>query len=110
MGSIRPATWQVVAQGRRGGPARRHLGALIHLCVDDIHTGQWEEAEQLADEGLMVCREHGYPFFAWYFRYALAALAAVRGDHSTSQALAYDQRHRLGTAARGARRGARSQC
>jgi len=88
VGSVRPATWQVVAQGRHGGAARRHLNGLIHLCVDDFHTGQWEEAEQLADEGLTVCREHGYPFFAWYFRYARAVVAAVRGDHSASQALA----------------------
>jgi DNA-binding CsgD family transcriptional regulator len=88
VGSVRPATWQVIEQGRRGGAARRHLNGLIHLCVDDFHTGQWEEAERLADEGLMVCREHGYPFFAWYFRYAQAALAAARGDHSASQALA----------------------
>jgi DNA-binding CsgD family transcriptional regulator len=88
VGSVRPATWQVVAQGRHGGAARRHLNGLIHLCVDDFLTGQWEEAEQLADEGLTVCREHGYPFFAWYFRYAQAVLAALHGDHSTSKELA----------------------
>ncbi len=88
LSSIRPATWQVVEQGRHGGPARRHLSGLIHLCVDDFHTGQWEEAGQLADEGLTVCREHGYPFFAWYFHYAHAALAAVHGDYAASQSLA----------------------
>jgi DNA-binding CsgD family transcriptional regulator len=88
VGSVRPATWQVVAQGRHGGAARRHLNGLIHLCVDDFLTGQWEEAEQLADEGLTVCREHGYPFFAWYFLYAQAVLAALHGDHSTSKELA----------------------
>jgi DNA-binding CsgD family transcriptional regulator len=88
VGSVRPATWQVVEQGRHGGAARRHVNGLIHLCVDDFHTGQWEEAEQLAEEGLAVCRERGYPFFAWYFRYAQAALAAARGDHARSQALA----------------------
>jgi DNA-binding CsgD family transcriptional regulator len=88
IGAVRPATWQVVAQGRQGGPARRHLNSLIHLCVDDFHTGQWDEAGQLAAEGLAVCREHGYRFFAWYFHYIQAALAAVRGDHAASRALA----------------------
>jgi len=88
IGAVRPATWQVVAQGRQGGPARRHLNSLIHLCVDDFHTGQWDEAGQLAAEGLAVCREHGYRFFSWYFHYTQAALAAVRGDHAASRALA----------------------
>jgi len=88
LGSVRSATWQVIAQGREGGPARRHLNSLIHLSVDDFHTGQWAEAERLADEGLDVCRQHGYRFFIWYFLYAKAALAAVRGEHAMSQALA----------------------
>ena len=80
LGSVRAGSWQIVAQGRQGGPARRHLSSLIHLCVDDFHTGQWDEIGPLADEGLAVCREHGYRFFTWYFQYAWAALAAVRGD------------------------------
>jgi DNA-binding CsgD family transcriptional regulator len=88
LGSVRPATWQVIADGRQGGAARRHLNGLIHLCVDDIHTGQWEEAGQLASEGLRVCDQHGYRFFAWYFHYVEAVLAAVRGHHASSQALA----------------------
>jgi DNA-binding CsgD family transcriptional regulator len=88
LGSVRSATWQVIAEGRQGGAARRYLNGLIHLCVDDIHTGQWEEAGRLAREGLQVCDQHGYRFFAWYFHYVQAVLAAVRGDHANSQALA----------------------
>jgi DNA-binding CsgD family transcriptional regulator len=88
LAATRPATWQVIAQGRQGGPARRHLNGLIHLCVDDFHTGQWDEIGPLADEGLTVCREHGYRFFTWYFRYAQAALAAVRGDDAACRELA----------------------
>ena len=108
LGSVRPATWQVVAQGRQGGPARRHLNSLIHLSMDDLHTGQWAEAERLADEGLDVCCQHGYRFFSWYFLYAKAALAAVRGDHAMNQALA-DQviRWALPRGVRGAERQAR---
>lgn len=88
LSSVRSAAWRVVAQGRDGGPARRHLNALIHLCLDDFHTGQWEEAEWLASEGLAVCREHGYRVFSWYYRYIHALLAAVRGDDARSRALA----------------------
>jgi ATP/maltotriose-dependent transcriptional regulator MalT len=88
VGSTRPASWRVIAQGRRGGPARRHLSSLIHLCLDDFHTGQWEEAGQLAREGLAVCEEHGYRLLTWYFRYTQALLAAARGEHATSRALA----------------------
>ena len=88
LGSVRPAARQVVARGRQGGPARRHLSGLIHLCLDSIHTGQWEEAGQLASEGLAVCHENGYQFFGWYFRYIQALLAALRGDHAASRVLA----------------------
>jgi DNA-binding NarL/FixJ family response regulator len=88
VGRTRPATWRVITQGRRGGLARRHLSGLIHLCLDDFHTGQWEEAGQLAEEGLAVCAEHGYRFLTWYFQYTQALLAAVRGDQAASRALA----------------------
>jgi DNA-binding CsgD family transcriptional regulator len=84
----REGAWRLVQQGREGGPARRHLGSLMHLCLDDFITGQWEEGQRLADEGMAVCDAHGYPFFAWYFLYNQAILAAVRGDDAASQALA----------------------
>ena len=87
LGDVRDGAWRLVRQGRRGGPARRHLVSLIHLCLDDFHTGQWEEAQQLASEGLAVC-ERGYRFFAWYLHFIQAMLAAVRGDHDASRALA----------------------
>jgi DNA-binding CsgD family transcriptional regulator len=60
----------------------------MHLCLDDFLTGRWDEGEQLADEGLAVCEAHGYRFFAWYFHYQKAILAAVRGDQNASLALA----------------------
>jgi DNA-binding CsgD family transcriptional regulator len=87
LGDVRNGAWRLVRQGRRGGSARRHLVSLIHLCLDDYITGQWEEAGQLADEGLRVC-EDGYRFFAWYFVFIQALLAAARGDHDGSRALA----------------------
>ena len=87
LADAREGAWRLVRQGREGGAARRHLGSLHHLCLDDLLTGRWDEAQQLADEGLAVCEQHGYRFFAWYFLYNKAVLAAVRGEHGESLAL-----------------------
>jgi DNA-binding CsgD family transcriptional regulator len=85
---VRSGAWRLVQHGRTGGPARRHLVSLIHLCLDDFQTGQWEESRQLAVEGLAVCEEHGYQSFRWYFLFIQAMLAAALGDHDTSRGFA----------------------
>jgi DNA-binding CsgD family transcriptional regulator len=82
----REGAWRLVQQGREGGPARRHLGSLMHLCLDDFLTGQWTESHQLAQEGLDVCAAHDYRFFAWYFHYNKAIVEAARGDFAASRA------------------------
>ncbi|GAA3812654.1 helix-turn-helix transcriptional regulator [Streptomyces chiangmaiensis] len=84
---LREPSWRVVHQGRDGGPVRRHLGGLMHLCLDSYHSGRWDETAQLADEGLQLCEESGYSFFAWYFLYNKAIVAASRGDTDTAQTL-----------------------
>ncbi|WP_433132699.1 helix-turn-helix transcriptional regulator [Micromonospora sp. CA-240977] len=84
----READWRVVRLGREGAaPARRHLGVLLHLCMNDYHSGRWGEAAELADEGIRLCDEHGFRFFRWYFQYIQALLAAARGDAEASDAL-----------------------
>ncbi|MEV5152181.1 AAA family ATPase [Streptomyces werraensis] len=88
LSALREPSWRVVRQGRDGGPVRRHLGGLMHLCLDSYHSGRWDETAQLADEGLQLCEESGYSFFAWYFLYNNAIVAASRGDTDTAQALA----------------------
>ncbi|GAA3898384.1 AAA family ATPase [Streptomyces lannensis] len=88
LSALREPSWRVVHQGRDGGPVRRHLGGLMHLCLDSYHSGRWDETAQLADEGLQLCEESGYSFFAWYFLYNKAIVAASRGDTDTAQALA----------------------
>ena len=80
--------WRAVLNGREGGPARRHLMALMDICVDDFHRGRWDEAAELAAEGLALTEEGGGRFFGWYFHYHQALLAAVRGRFETSRALA----------------------
>ncbi|MFE7403515.1 ATP-binding protein [Streptomyces sp. NPDC057557] len=88
LGDFRWASRRLVEQGRAGtAPVRRHLGALMHLGLDYYHVGQWDDAAQSAAEGLALCEEHDYRFFAWYFQYVQAVVAAARGDVTTSAAL-----------------------
>ncbi|MFF4653496.1 ATP-binding protein [Streptomyces sp. NPDC001380] len=88
LGDVREAAWRVVRMGRDGGPARRYLSGLIHLCLDDYLTGLWDEAATLADEGLQLCGSHGYSAFAWYFQYVQAVLAAARGETERAESTA----------------------
>lgn len=94
LGDIREAAWQVVRMGRDGGPARRYMSGLIHLCLDDYLTGRWDEATQLADEGIQLCETHGYTAFVWYFQYIQAILAAARGQADQADATAEQIIHR----------------
>ncbi|MGW5652686.1 helix-turn-helix transcriptional regulator [Streptomyces humi] len=88
LGEFRWATRRLVEQGRAGtAPVRRHLGALMHLGLDYFHLGRWDDAAQLAAEGLRLCEDHDYRFFAWYFQYIQAAVTGVQGDGGTSAAL-----------------------
>ncbi|GAA1881229.1 ATP-binding protein [Asanoa iriomotensis] len=89
----REPSWRLVVHGREGGPPRRHLGALMHLCLDDFLTGRWDEAEELAYEGQRVSDTNGFPFFAWYFRYNRAIVAAGRGRFDEAYALADEITH-----------------
>ncbi|MFG3479809.1 ATP-binding protein [Streptomyces sp. NPDC047980] len=88
LGDVREAQWRVVRMGRDGGSARRHLSGLIHLCLDDYLTGSWDEAAQLAHEGVQLCESHEYSAFVWYFQYAQALLDAVRGKSEEAEATA----------------------
>ena len=88
LAEVREPLWRTVLSGRQGGSARRYVVALMELCIDDFHRGQWREASELAAEGLRVSEEHGSRFFGWYLRYHQALLAAVQGRFETSRALA----------------------
>lgn len=94
LGDVREAAWQVVRMGRDGGPARRYMSGLIHLCLDDYLTGRWDEAAQLADEGIQLCETHGYTAFVWYFLYVQAILNAARGQADQADATAEQIIHR----------------
>ncbi|MEU8793665.1 AAA family ATPase [Streptomyces sp. NPDC048643] len=94
LADVREAAWRVVRMGRDGGPARRYMSGLIHLCLDDYLTGMWDEAAQLADEGVQLCETHGYTAFAWYFLYIQSILDAARGESAQSDAKAEQIIHR----------------
>jgi DNA-binding CsgD family transcriptional regulator len=85
---LHDASWELVRRGRRGGHVRRHIDALIYLCLRDFPAGRWEEAATLTDEGLRICEERQYPFFSWYFTYHRALLAAVQGRFDESRSTA----------------------
>ena len=87
LAEVREPLWRAVLRGREGSRGRRHLVALMDLCIDDFHRGEWGEAAELAAEGLRVSEERG-GFFGWYFRYHQALLAAVTGRFDASRALA----------------------
>ncbi|MFE2424278.1 AAA family ATPase [Streptomyces hokutonensis] len=88
LAKLHDVSWGAVRRGRRGGHVRRHLDALMHLCLEAFPTGRWEETGTLAAEGLRICDERQYPFFAWYFEYQQALLAAVHGHFEESRSLA----------------------
>lgn len=93
MADNREAHWRLVRRGRDGASPRRHIGALMHLCLDDFLTGRWDESEQLAAEGLELCATTGFTFFRWYFLYNRALIAAGRGRTDEAYVLADELSH-----------------
>jgi DNA-binding CsgD family transcriptional regulator len=83
----REALWRVVREGRRGSGVAPLITALDHLGLDAWLAGQWDQAQELADEGLKLSLAHGYPLLTWSFRYRQALVAAARGAYDGAQTL-----------------------
>ena len=77
----REALWRVVHEGRRGSGVTPLITALDHLGLDAWSAGQWDQAQELADEGLELSLAHGYPLLTWSFRYRQALIAAACGAY-----------------------------
>ncbi|WP_283136073.1 helix-turn-helix transcriptional regulator [Rhizohabitans arisaemae] len=88
LGRCREGLWRVVGHGRDGGAVTSAIEALFLLGNDAFLAGQWEEMEQVVDEGLALCDTHGYRLTAWPGVYLKAMLAAARGQEDTATALA----------------------
>jgi DNA-binding CsgD family transcriptional regulator len=80
MGGCREALWRVVRDARQGGAVASGLNALIVLAWDDFFTGDWDEADELADEALRVAEELGYGLLAWPAKLIQALIGSARGD------------------------------
>jgi DNA-binding CsgD family transcriptional regulator len=87
MTACREAHWRVVRDGRSGGAVASAIAALVNLCLDDVLTGRWDEAQQLVGEGRALCALHGYSLLEWPFWFGEAVLAAWRGHVDRAQAL-----------------------
>jgi DNA-binding CsgD family transcriptional regulator/tetratricopeptide (TPR) repeat protein len=88
LASCRAALWRVVADGREGGAITSAIEALFLLANDAFFSGQWEQADEVIEEGLTLCETHGYPLLAWPGIFLQALLAAARGDHDIAFSLA----------------------
>jgi len=83
----REALWRVVREVRRSSAVTPLITALEHLSLDSWMTGQWDQAQELADECLELCRAHGYLLQIWTIRYRQALLAAARGAYDVADEL-----------------------
>jgi DNA-binding CsgD family transcriptional regulator len=89
LAGCREALLRVVRDGRTGGAVRPAVSALTNLCLDDVMAGRWDEAQQLADEGLRLAGVNGSQrLLTWAFQHRKAVLAAARGDLDTARSLA----------------------
>ena len=85
--ACREALWRVVREVRQGGAVTPLITALEHLSFDSWMTGQWDQAQELADECLELCLTYGYLPLTWTVRYRQALLAAARGAYDASDEL-----------------------
>jgi hypothetical protein len=74
---------RLVRHNQVGGAVAPAIGALMVLCLDDVMTGARQAARDRAEEGIALCRAHGYRLLEWPFRYGLALLGAISGDRTT---------------------------
>jgi DNA-binding CsgD family transcriptional regulator/tetratricopeptide (TPR) repeat protein len=88
LGDCREALWRVVHDARHGGAVASGIIAMLELAFDDLQTGRWDEAEQLAQEATEVCQAHGYETLMWPCRFLQVVLAAAKGDDERAEMLA----------------------
>jgi DNA-binding CsgD family transcriptional regulator len=83
----REALWRVVRELRQGSAVTPLINALEQLSFDAWTTGQWDQAQELADECLQLCLTHGYLLPTWSVRYRQALIAAARGAYDVVDVL-----------------------
>jgi DNA-binding CsgD family transcriptional regulator len=88
LAGCRAALWRVVRDGRAGGAITSAIEALFLLGNDAFFAGQWDQAAQVTEEGLMLCMTHDYRLLACPGMFLHALLAAARGDQDTAETMA----------------------
>jgi DNA-binding CsgD family transcriptional regulator len=83
----REPLWRVVQDGRAGGAINSAIRAMMALCLEDFGVGRWDEAHELAIEGLQLCDTYGYGLQTWFLRAGQALVAAGRGDEDLVRSL-----------------------
>ncbi|HTJ31740.1 MAG TPA: AAA family ATPase, partial [Dactylosporangium sp.] len=79
---------RVIEQERDGGAITMVMAGLLLLCIDAYGHGQWDEAENLAREGLDLAEAYGYHLVEGQLRCHLAYIAAARGNVDRARVLA----------------------
>ncbi|MFC5001093.1 AAA family ATPase [Dactylosporangium cerinum] len=77
----------VIERERDGGAVTMVVAGLLLLCIDSYGHGQWDEAENLAREGLDLAVVYGYHLTAGQLRCYLAYIAAGRGNVDRARVL-----------------------
>ena len=72
---------------RDGRAITAAMSASALLCAGDIATGRWDEAGELAQEGIELCEQHGHRLAAAPLQLAQAHVAAARGDELRTRTL-----------------------
>ncbi|MGW1802451.1 helix-turn-helix transcriptional regulator, partial [Streptomyces sp. NPDC001984] len=72
--------FRMIERERDGGAIAMVISGLMLLCQDSYIRGEWDEAEDLAREGLELASAYGYHLLEGHLRAMLAAGAAIRGN------------------------------
>ncbi len=84
----RDPLWRAVQHGREGGAVTSAIEALLLLSADGWLTGTWDDVLATSAEASALCQEHGYPLLAQLSLSYQALVAAARGEHEKTSALA----------------------
>lgn len=83
--TFRSELLQLSESARANGSLSLAISAMMPVCIDDVRTGRWLDADTLTAECLDMCRATGFSLQSWPLRLAGAWLAAGRGDDASSR-------------------------
>jgi DNA-binding NarL/FixJ family response regulator len=84
----RTALRRVTRHELTGGAVTLAIHASTLLALEAYQTGQWDEAQRLAQDAAELCETRGYQLLRASARAVLAFLAAARGEAGPARAMA----------------------